>query len=300
MVSPFQSARILSSRAGRGALLARGEQPGASSGKTRLVRRRAGRGQPAQDVAPLPIALGADVISGGEGGRVLAQQRGDLLGAPDIEAPFLALGIGVERGGESLADLHLAHQPGEGLLRAGGVDRRRRLGVAEREQFEDLRVVVEHLLEVRHEPDGVGRIAREAAAEMIVDAARAQRVEQPAHRGAQTRDRRDGRTRSRKSGRSARWETSARRAGRQLSRSTRRSRASRGLRQIAWRQIGARLRRGELGQMGDERRAALIEPGALARATPHRPRPAPAGTRAGPSAASAANRCRRETARPRG
>ena len=47
----------------------------------------------------------------------------------------------------------------------------------DRQQFEQLRVVVEHLLEMRHQPALVDRIAREAAAEMIVDAALADVVE---------------------------------------------------------------------------------------------------------------------------
>ena len=47
----------------------------------------------------------------------------------------------------------------------------------ERQQFEQLRIVVEHLLEMRHQPALVDRVAREAAAEMIVDAALADALE---------------------------------------------------------------------------------------------------------------------------
>ena len=48
-----------------------------------------------------------------------------------------------------------------------------------------LGVVVEHLLEVRHQPVGVGRVAVEAAAQLVVDAAGGHRVERPAgHRRA--------------------------------------------------------------------------------------------------------------------
>jgi len=43
--------------------------------------------------------------------------------------------------------------------------------MGERQQLEQLRVVVQHLLEMRHQPLLIGRIAREAAAEMVVDAA---------------------------------------------------------------------------------------------------------------------------------
>ena len=38
-------------------------------------------------------------------------------------------------------------------------------------QLDELRIVVEHLLEMRHEPALIDAVAREAAAEMIVDAA---------------------------------------------------------------------------------------------------------------------------------
>ncbi len=45
------------------------------------------------------------------------------------------------------------------------------VGMRQRQQFQQLRVVVQHLLEMRHQPDLVGGIAGEAAAEVVVDAA---------------------------------------------------------------------------------------------------------------------------------
>ncbi len=48
------------------------------------------------------------------------------------------------------------------------------------EELEDLRVVVQHLLEMRHEPHGVGGIAGVAAAQMIIDAAGVHRLEERA------------------------------------------------------------------------------------------------------------------------
>jgi len=47
----------------------------------------------------------------------------------------------------------------------------------------ELRVVVQHLLEVRHEPFGVSRIAVEAAAQLVVDAAVGHCVQGPARHG---------------------------------------------------------------------------------------------------------------------
>jgi hypothetical protein len=43
--------------------------------------------------------------------------------------------------------------------------------VRQRQQLQQLRVVVQHLLEVRHQPDRVGGVACIAAAQVIVDAA---------------------------------------------------------------------------------------------------------------------------------
>src|SRR6202020_954378 len=79
--------------------------------------------------------------------------------------------------GESVPDPHLAHQPPERLTRPLGEYRIGPEGMDKSQQFEDLRVVVQHLLEMRHEPFGVGRVARVAAAEMIVDASRVHRLE---------------------------------------------------------------------------------------------------------------------------
>src|SRR5258708_4272418 len=47
----------------------------------------------------------------------------------------------------------------------------------QRQKLEELGIVVEHLLEMRHQPALVDRVARKAAAEMIVDAALADALE---------------------------------------------------------------------------------------------------------------------------
>ena len=112
------------------------------------------------------------VDPGEELGVVRAKHLLDLGQAPHIELPLLALAVGVERRGKAPAfGDHLAHQPVDGLARA---DREQRIaGLAPRlgHQLEQQRVVVEHLLEMRHEPALVHAVAGEAAAEMIVDAA---------------------------------------------------------------------------------------------------------------------------------
>ena len=50
-------------------------------------------------------------------------------------------------------------------------ERRLRLAPDLGHQLDQQRIVVEHLLEMRHEPALIDGVAREAAAEMIVDAA---------------------------------------------------------------------------------------------------------------------------------
>ena len=167
--------------------LAQREEARARIAQAPLVGRLARRRHAAKNVGLLPIAAAAHVVGGLERGRVGPERGVDLLGVPDIKQPFLARLIGVLRGGEGVADAHLAHQPAKGFARARLVDGVGRLRVREREQFEDLRVVVKHLFEMRHMPFGVGRIARKTAAEMIVDAARAQRIEQRADRVAHAR-----------------------------------------------------------------------------------------------------------------
>ncbi len=102
----------------------------------------------------------------------------DLIVGPDVELALFAFGIGIERRRESpFRRGHFALEPGNRLLRALPVECFAAALMGGREQLEKLRVVVEHLLEMRHEPAFVDRIAREAAAEMIVDAALADMVE---------------------------------------------------------------------------------------------------------------------------
>ena len=103
---------------------------------------------------------------------VVPEQLAQLRLGPHVELALLALGVGVERGVEAaLGAAHLAQRPVERLLAhaaeellAGqlpGVQ----VGACEQ------RVVVEHLLEVRHEPVRVDGVAREPAADLVVDAA---------------------------------------------------------------------------------------------------------------------------------
>ena len=109
-------------------------------------------------------------------GRELAvlgsEDRAQLGGVPDVELSLFALAVGVQRGREAaLAGTQLAQHPVEGLRRhpAG----QRRPGATPQVQVDpgEQRVVVEHLLEVRHDPVRVHRVPGEPAAQLVVHAA---------------------------------------------------------------------------------------------------------------------------------
>src|SRR5690606_22878551 len=112
------------------------------------------------------------IVCSKEGGIVRTEDVLDLAARPDIELALLAFGIRIEARGEAAAlGRHFAPEPLDGLAGADEEERVPAAGVSEREQFEELRVVVEHLLEMRHEPALVDGVAREAAAEVVIDAA---------------------------------------------------------------------------------------------------------------------------------
>lgn len=121
--------------------------------------------------------LGDAEISGGELGVLLPQYGAQLLRRPYVVRALgvparTVVAVRVQRGGEAalfgaqFADHEVGGLDGDptGQVRAGGPPQ---VGVGPAQQG----VVVEHLLEVRHGPVRVHRIARESAAELVVDAA---------------------------------------------------------------------------------------------------------------------------------
>ena len=100
-----------------------------------------------------------------------AEHRGQLIGGPHVEPALVALGVGVQRGGEpALGGRQLAQAEVRGL--AGDPLPQPVAGLPPPMQVraQQQRVVVQHLLEVRHHPGGVDRVPREAAAELVVHA----------------------------------------------------------------------------------------------------------------------------------
>src|SRR5262249_45932318 len=91
---------------------------------------------------------------------------------PDIELAFLPFGVSVERGAErTLRRGHLTCEPADRLVCARTIQRFAGALMRKRQKLQQLRVVIEHFLEMRHQPALIDRVASEAAAEMIIDAA---------------------------------------------------------------------------------------------------------------------------------
>ena len=96
IISPFQSASTLSSRAGLGRCSRSAKERRPRIGERDFLLVRAGGGEAAQDGAALPVAAGRDVVGRLEQGGRFAERRVDLLFAPDVESAFLTVLVGVE------------------------------------------------------------------------------------------------------------------------------------------------------------------------------------------------------------
>ena len=183
----------MSSRPGRDALGAGGEQRGAG-GVEAGGRGRGGAVGQVEDVLALEVARLGDAVVGedrvgvergglgvgpaGADRRGTLQHRPHLVRRPDVELALLALRVGVVgRVEAALGPAHLAQQPVERLFADPPValvaEHLPTVQVGAREQG----VVVEHLLEVGDEPGRVDRVAGEAPADLVVDATGEHRVE---------------------------------------------------------------------------------------------------------------------------
>ncbi len=112
-----------------------------------------------------------------------AEHVANLRFGPHVEPALLAFAVGVFRGRHATARQaqvveHVADRLSRHLQEPGLAGQLPAVHVEADQQG----VVVEHLLEVRHQPGRVDRVAGEAAAEVVVDAARRQVVE-GAHEG---------------------------------------------------------------------------------------------------------------------
>ncbi len=147
-----------------------------------------GRSGDVENRVPFEVTAGGDVVvASDDGGVFRPQDLFDLLGSPDVELAFLPFAVGVLGGVEPA--FGAGHLPDDVVQRFG--DDAAIGFVAERAEgvevdAGELGIVVEHLLEVGDQPDGVDRVAVKAAADLVVHPAGGHLVEgKPEHlRGA--------------------------------------------------------------------------------------------------------------------
>ncbi len=102
----------------------------------------------------------------------LASRLGELRRRPDVEPALRTLAVRVERGRESaLGGAQLADHPVAGLRGDAAGEPRARAAPQVRVDAREQRIVVEHLLEVRHHPRIVHGVPRETPAKLVVHAA---------------------------------------------------------------------------------------------------------------------------------
>ena len=306
MASPFHAASALPSRAGWGRVARRSSRRARASA-SRLATSSIGPVEdgrelvvgrdPGQDRHPLPVALVGHAVRGGEEVGGVAQHLPDLGGAPGEGQAFDPVGVGVlARGERAVLGRQLAQHVVEGG--PGDVAVARVAGEAPGVDVDpgELGVVVEHLLEVRHEPLGVGRVAVEPAAELVAHPAvghRVQRAPRDHAAVADPRSRRPGAARTRSSSAAG---TSARGPSRRWpSRRTPRWPPSRRRGDRPWdRPVRPRSGPGRPGPPPAARPPP--RPRHAPRATRGRHPRAPGGTRASRGAARPGSTCRRRTA----
>ncbi len=154
-----------------------GQQHGPATGQVDLGRRVGERRLALQDDALFPVAVLRQVVVKPEKPRVGAQHVTNFGRGPNVEFTLHTFAVGILGGREGAFFPHVAQRPGHGLAGPGGVKRVAGFGMNQCQQVEDQGVVVQHLLEMRDQPGGVGGIAGVAAAEMVVDAALAHPVQ---------------------------------------------------------------------------------------------------------------------------
>ncbi len=183
MARPFQAATTLSSRPGRG----RRERAASSRSRTAPIRSASttpfpcGSWRTEAPSSKVPAGVTPKYVAANSPSAA-AEFGGELGRRPDVVGAFgggagAVVAVGVQRGGEpALGGGQFGDEEVRGLQRdpagqvgAGGAPQ---VGVDPDQQ----RVVVEHLLEVRHRPGRVDAVAGEAARELVVDAAAGHRL----------------------------------------------------------------------------------------------------------------------------
>jgi len=153
------------------ALGARGQQRGLHAGPAHGIGRVDGELQRGGAVLER-AAVGDREQLRGPGAVLGAQHVAELGGGPGVGLALDAVGVGVERGREAALGRGEVAEEERGRL-VGHAQGERRTGdpVQVRVGPQQQRVVVEHLLEVRHHPMRVDAVAGETTRELVVHAA---------------------------------------------------------------------------------------------------------------------------------
>ena len=152
-----------------------------------------------ENVRTLPIAERRNVIDFLEQLGVVTKQAVNFVCLPDVVLAFDAFAVGIEGAGEGGlgggivaggADHHFPLQPAYRLADTRGVEGFLGDQPGLGQQLDQQSVVVQHFLEMRHQPEFVGAVARVTAAQVVIDAALRQLVECQGHGFAVKRRRR--------------------------------------------------------------------------------------------------------------
>ena len=110
-----------------------------------------------------PIAFRVDIVIALEQSRAFAEDRVDLGFGPDIEFAFFVVAVCVEAAGEPALGVSIS-RPTQSVVSSMRADRAGSWSLANQgQQVDQLGIVVEHLLEMGHEPSCIGGVTRETA-----------------------------------------------------------------------------------------------------------------------------------------
>ena len=143
------------------------------------------QGGAVEDGVSLPIAARHHVVVFFEQRRLVFEEGVDPGLVPDVILALLAFAVGVIGAGQgeqavvsrAVLNPHVAQHPGNRFAHADGIERTAGVEPGVGQQFDQQGIVVKHFFEMRRQPDGIGGVAGEAAAQVVIDAALAHAVQ---------------------------------------------------------------------------------------------------------------------------
>ena len=143
-----------------------------------LLRQAAWVEMEGQDVVSFPIAFIGYAVDAHEQIGIRVERFADLVRRPDVELPFFSFAVGVEAAVEAAVFVpHFSKHPIERFLGDAPIELVARHLPRMQVDPRELRIVVQHLFEVRNQPASVDRVAGKAAANLIVHSALRHHVE---------------------------------------------------------------------------------------------------------------------------